>query len=93
MLKAHSRVFAKDPSHIYKCNGILASLQIIARHQTATIAVLAAYLSLPPSTILVSQYCENISLRESKLFRDLSLIHIHCPSCKSLLVGIVHLKI
>lgn len=62
-----------------------AVLQVIAGHQTQA-SRLAENFGFPPAIVLLSGDSKNITLVEAELFRNLSLIHVHCTSCRGLLV-------
>ena len=58
---------------------LLAVLKIIAWHQARS-TILPSDFCLPPSIILVPQYCKDISFRKAQLLRDGCLVHIKCTS-------------
>lgn len=68
--------FCQHPAFVPDC---LARLQIITRYQTPS-TLFTTDFRLPPPIILMSQYSEDFSLRETQFFRDLGLVYIHCPS-------------
>ena len=60
-------------------NRQLAVLKVVAWYQTRS-SILSSNLCLPPTIILKSQDCKNVTFGKTQLFRNSGLIHVECTS-------------